>query len=274
MSKNQITHEMNYSNLKVFISELKQLQPKYNPVSQGITVAGFEQSYADATVVRTKLNKSERIKKDMANIRRPVYQGLESYVVRIIAAMKALEMPEATIANAQSLLAKIQGQRIGKPKGKNDDTPPADQDDNATPPADETGTPPLHSDNPGGSREQISVAQTDMDNVRGHFDKLYELLENQPSYIPNETDLQISAVLAMKNQLEQTNDDAVAAESDYNTDYANRYTVFYFPNTGFVDRTKLAKEYVKSTFGATSAEYKRIRKIRFKNIVPRKKSRK
>jgi|GEM_PF-949839 len=261
MSKNQITHEMNYSNLQVFISELKQLQPRYNPVTPGITVSGFEQSYADATVARKNLDRSAGIKKDMANIRRPVYEGLESYVVRIIAAMKALEMPGATITNAQSLLARIQGQRIGKPKGRNEDAPPAG----------ETATPPLHSANPGSNREQVSTAQTDMENVRGHFSKLYELLGNQPTYTPNETDLQLPALLAMKNLLEQTNDNAIAAESAYNTDYAYRYTVFYAPKTGFVDRTKLAKEYVKSIFGPTSAEYGRIKKIRFKNIVPRKK---
>jgi hypothetical protein len=249
-----------------FISECTALQPKFNPVAAALTITGMQQKLADAEQIREKFKKTTEKRDAAINFRRPLFEAVPGLAVRAVGAMEDLGMDAGAIEDAKGYLRKIQGVRSPnspkpKSKGKQPDEAPNGPDENADLP--EGG------DNDGlGSKEprQRSVSQRGMDNLYDNFDNICILLEAHPEYVPNETDLQLAALLAYRALLKQANDAAVNAETDYNNDKARRDEVYYAPHTGLVDVTKRVKRYVRNTFTPQSAEYKRINAIKFRNF--------
>lgn len=112
----------------------------------------------------------------------------------------------------------------------------------------------------------ISTSQQSYDQLIQHFAGLISTLQSEPSYAPNETDLQIPTLINKQNDLTQKNNQvAIAYASVINARIARDKTL-YAPNTGLVDIATDVKKYIKSIFGATSPEFAQVSGIEFKSV--------
>ena len=99
-----------------------------------------------------------------------------------------------------------------------------------------------------------------------HFEKLIEIGAIEPSYNPNELPLKVATLSAYKDELTLINTEVKTKYVPYSNAMKSRNAKLYNPETGIVSLTQMVKNYVKSVFGATSAEYKSISKLTFVNI--------
>ena len=96
-----------------------------------------------------------------------------------------------------------------------------------------------------------------------NFDKLIKLLTSVTLYAPNEADLKVTALTAVLNDLKAKNLAVTNAEVPLNNARISRNDILYKTNTGLVDTALDVKTYIKSVYGATSPQYKKISKIKF-----------
>lgn len=90
-------------------------------------------------------------------------------------------------------------------------------------------------------------------------------MASEPSYAPNETELQITSLQAKAQDLRDKNNQVATAYTAVSNARLERNRILYQENTGLVDTALDVKKYLKSLFGASSAEYNQIKGIKFKN---------
>jgi hypothetical protein len=110
----------------------------------------------------------------------------------------------------------------------------------------------------------ISASQTSMDNRIENFYKLIQLLISHTVYAPNETELQTATLTTLCNSMKSKNTAVINAYSALSNARISRDKVLYHPETGLVYIALEVRKYVKSVFGASSAQYKILSKIHFK----------
>ena len=98
------------------------------------------------------------------------------------------------------------------------------------------------------------------------LDKLIQLLFVMPEYSPNEEDLKPVNLINYYNLLKSSNSQALATENQLDIARTSRNETLYKPEVGMIDTAKAAKMYVKSLFGARSAQYKQISGLAFRDI--------
>lgn len=102
------------------------------------------------------------------------------------------------------------------------------------------------------------------DNRIDNYDKLIKLIAVQPEYAPNETELSITSLQTLHTDILTLNSAAVNSYTALSNARLNRNNILYSPLTGLTDIAASVKKYVKSVFGASSAEYKQVSGIQFK----------
>jgi hypothetical protein len=104
------------------------------------------------------------------------------------------------------------------------------------------------------------------DNRLDSFDKLIQLLSNIPQYAPNEEELQVSTLANYYAALSSVNTNAGQAETDLSNIRLVRNELLYKSGVGLVDIAQSVKIYIKSLFGATSAQYKQVTSLVFTSV--------
>src|SRR5690606_23072724 len=97
----------------------------------------------------------------------------------------------------------------------------------------------------------ISTSQQSYDQQIQHFAGIISILESEPSYQPNETDLQIATLLAKQTDLKAKNSAVATAYTNVSNSRIQRDVAMYAKNTGLFDTASEVKKYVKSVFGAS-----------------------
>lgn len=157
--------------------------------------------------------------------------------------MDATDATDKLVKDAKSINNKIQGKRSGdKPT-----PPPAGVTDAA-------------------EDKTISVSQQSYDSLIENFDKLIQLVSSEPTYTPNETDLQVSTLTTTLGNLKTTNTGVINAYTNYSNARITRNTILYGATSGLVEIAGDVKKYVKSVFGATSPQFKQVSKLEFKKV--------
>lgn len=166
----------------------------------------------------------------------------------MVNALEATDATDELIKDAKTLNRKVQGSRKGK--GTKPEAPP-------TPPDSAT------------EDKQISVSQQSYDSIIENIGKLGELIISEPTYAPNEVDLQVATLTTFHSNLKATNTAVINATTAISNARIARNNILYADKTGLYDIAQEVKKYVKSVFGATSPQYKQVSKIKF--TKPRKK---
>lgn len=110
----------------------------------------------------------------------------------------------------------------------------------------------------------ISTNQQSYDQQIQHLVGIISVLETEPSYAPNETDLQIATLTAKQADLTSKNTAVATAYTNISNSRIARDTTIYATDTGLFDIAAEVKKYIKSVFGATSPQFAQVKGIEFK----------
>jgi hypothetical protein len=246
-STTETGHAKNVANFEQLIIECTALGASYNPSNTAIKLAALTSQLASAKTNVAAVNVAQAANSGAVAARDVAFSSLNKLSTRIFNSLKASGTTVQVDENAQTLVRKLQGRRATAKL--------TDEEKKAAEAA-------------GKSVIEISTSQMSFDNRLDNFDKFIKLLTSVTLYAPNEADLKVAALTATYNDLKAKNLAAVSSETNLSNARIARDLVLYTNNTGIVDISIDIKNYIKSIFGATSPQYKKISKLKF---VSRKK---
>ena len=110
----------------------------------------------------------------------------------------------------------------------------------------------------------ISTSQQSYTQQIQHLAGLISVLESEPSYTPNETDLQIATLVAKQNELTTKNEEVATSYANISNSRIARNTTLYSTEGSIFDVASEVKKYIKSIYGASSPEFAQVKGIEFK----------
>jgi len=245
-STSETGHAKNVANFEDLISFCNGYGSTYNPSKAILQIPNLTTLHSNAQVSIAKVNTAKTAFINATNARQAAFEPLKKLCTRIVNALDATDATDKLVKDAKTINNKIQGKRSGeKPKPK------------------------TISENEAAEDKSISVSQQSFDSLIENFSKLIELVSSEPTYTPNETELQISSLQTKLGDLKTTNTAVVNSYTNYSNSRITRNSILYGQTTGLVDIALEVKKYVKSVFGATSPQFKQVSKLEFKR--PKKK---
>jgi len=174
------------------------------------------------------------------NDRVEAFDRLRSLSTRLVNALETTDANKDKIDDAKGFNRKLQGKRASKIEEPVDPNQPAPK--------------------------TISSSQQSYDQLIQHFEGLISVLESEPSYAPNETDLKVTALNAKATDLKDKNNKVAVAYTAVSNSRIDRNKTLYKDDSGLVDIATEVKKYIKSVYGAKSPEFGQVKGIAFKNI--------
>lgn len=241
-STSETGHSINVANFETIITDITSYGTIYNPSKVSLKVTALNTLLASAKSAVNAVSSAEPAHKLAINAREVAFKPLSPLVTKVINALKATDTTVQVDESAQTLVRKLQGRRA---------TPKKTEEQKKV--ASEAGKEIV----------EISTSQMSFDSRIDNFDKLIKLLASVTLYTPNEADLKVSALTTVLNDLKAKNSAVMSAEVPLNNSRIARNDVLYKENTGLVDIALDVKTYIKSVYGATSPQYKKISKVKF-----------
>lgn len=246
-------HAKNLANLNRLIQALIAMGNFYNPGYASITVAGLKTLETNANKAQDDVNLYYSIWQDAINQRKAAFDGLDKFASRLYAAFVGSGAQPEAAKDLKALCDQMAA--AGKlTKG--------DAGRTATTQGAGTGQP--------AQPVRTSTRHIGFDEKTDAFAKAVLLLQGQPAFVPNEADLNLTALQQKLSGLKKANNDVIAAELNIDGARIERNTLFY-KEGGLLDLVKQAKAYIKSLQG-NGQMYKNISAIRFVRVVPVKKA--
>lgn len=212
----------------------------YNPSRPDLRVGDLQtletsalSSLADVLAKKTAYNNT-------VNLRMDAFRGIKALATRIINSLQATSATNELVKDAKTYNKKLQGVRAGKIETPIDPNAPV----------------PVH----------ISVSQQSYDQLIQHISGLIEVVQSEPSYAPNEADLQVPNLIAYRDDLVLKNNDVSTFHTDVSNSRINRDQILYLDPTGLIFIAQDVKMYIKSVFGASSDQYRQVKGIPFRRI--------
>ena len=235
-SSSETGHTKNVSNFKTAITYCNGYGASYNPSNPALAIPELTTKQQKSKETLDVVKKTDANYKKAEGLRKLAFKPLKNLGTKIIAALVSAQAPKSVIDDASAVNAKIQGKRV-------DNSEPAE------------------------SKKRNSVSQQSYDLQIDHLEKLIEIVAAEEKYNPNEDALKVATLIDYKVKLEKANNFAKDNYSPYSDALVARDKMLYDPETGLVTIAKLIKNYVKSVFGASSPEFKKINKLRFRTII-------
>lgn len=238
-SNSETGHAKNVANLKTLNGYLASLGAKYNPTKKSITLPRLQAMHTDADKALTDIQDALPAFSAAVDAQEAVFKPLDKLVTRMVRAYKAAIENPAEAETAIALQKKINGQ------GKKSD------------PKKEAAE----------GEDPISTSQLSYDNRQANFQLLVKTMAANPNYQPNETELQISTLQALADELKQKTEAVDATSAPLINGRIARNSILYKSQTGLLpDVLKAVKDYIISVYGAGSPEIKYINTLKFKGI--------
>jgi hypothetical protein len=244
-STSETGHAKNAAAFTDIIKGVTDFDTKYQPSNERIQLWQLEQKQKLVHTAMDNWGTARQNDDDAENQRTEIFGNLPTYATRITNALiSSGNISPLTIQDAQSIMKKIRGTRSAK------------------------GTKEIAEAKTAGSEQPrtSSVSQQSYDQKLAHFIALRKLVTAQPTYNPNEADLQLSGLITYESQLTTSNNVKIDARSKLIDARNERNIQLYHEETGVIQLSKEIKSYVKSVFGSTHVNYKKINGIPFKLI--------
>lgn len=236
-STSETGHAKNVANFQDLIEFVTGYGATYNPSKNSLKLAELitlktsaENSLSDVITKNTLYN-------NKVNERISAFNGLKSLSTRLINALQTTDATPETVNNAKTFNRKMQGKKASESQPQTDP--------NATAP------------------NTISTSQQSYDQLIQHLSGLKSVLETEPSYVPNETDLQVATIEAKITELTDKNTAVATAYANISNSRISRNEVLYTNSTALVETANEVKKYIKSVFGATSPQFAQVKGIEF-----------
>jgi hypothetical protein len=236
-STSETGHAKNVANLQDLISFLTGYCATYNPTKNALKLPQLTALYTASQASITDVVSKNTIYNNKVNERVVAFKDLKSLSTRLINALQTTDATSEKVADAKAFNKKMQGIRA-----KAIETP---SDPNAPAP------------------NSISTSQQSYDQQIQHLAGIISVLQTEPSYAPNETDLQIATLTAKQVDLTAKNNAVSAAYTNVRNSRIARDTTIYGTDTGLFDIATEVKKYIKSVFGATSPQFAQVKGIEF-----------
>lgn len=237
-STSETGHAKNVANFQDIIAFVTGYGAIYNPnknalkLPQLITLkTASETSLADVITKNTAYN-------NKVNERVTAFSTLKSLSTRLVNALESTDATAQLIKDAKGFNRKMQGQKATTTSTPTDPNTPAPN--------------------------TISTSQQSYDQQIQHLAGLISVLQSEPTYAPNETDLKIVSLIAKQTDLTSKNNAVATAYTNVSNSRIARNTKLYSTDTGLVDIALDVKKYIKSIYGATSPEFAQVKGIEFK----------
>jgi len=235
-STSETGHAKNVANFQDLNAVVTGYGAVYNPSKVAIQLANLLALFTTAAASLAQVITTNALFNNSVNVRMIAFEGLRSLCTRVINALEATDATEQTIKDARTIINTIMGRRAK----------PVPVDPNQPAP------------------NTISVSQQSYDQLIQHFEMLIALVENEPLYNPNETDLKVVNLKLKLDELKAANADVFTHYTTVSNARIDRNKVLYLPSTGLVDTAEDVKSYAKSVFGARSPEFALINHIKFR----------
>jgi hypothetical protein len=237
-STSETGHAKNVANFEDLISFCNGYGGSYKPSKAILQIPNLTTLHSNAESSITAVTNAKNAFTVATNQRQTAFDPLRKLCTRIVNALDATEASDKLVKDAKTINNKIQGKRATpRPKPKPDSEAAEDK--------------------------TISVSQQSYDALIENFEKLIDLVSTEPTYTPNETELQISTLQTTLGNLKATNTAVVNAYTNYSNARITRNNILYAPTSGLVDVALEVKKYIKSVFGSTSPQYKQVSKLEF-----------
>lgn len=239
-STTETGHAKNLAHFLQLISFCEGYAEVYNPTKESLKIPQLKTLYQEAQdhINATKTQKATFDK--VTNLRKTAFINLKPLSTKIINAFAVSGADNLAINNIKSVNKKIQG-KPAQPKTTNKNN------DNTT-------------------ITTISTSQQSYDKQVDHFINLLEILQQNEHYNPNEEELKVSTLKQKLEELQNANATIVNTYTAYNNAMLKRNFTLYNPLSGLVQIAKEVKQYIKSIYGATSPQFKKISALEFKIV--------
>ena len=241
-STSETGHRINVANFEYILSDIASHGSVYNPSRPALKIDALNTLLTASKNAVEAVNAAEPPYKLAKNARDYAFKSLNILSTKVINSLKSTTTTAQVDGTATTLIRKLQGRRASPKKTD-------EQKKTAT--------------DAGKDLVEISSSQMSFDSRIENLDKLIKLLSTIPQYTPNEEELKLASLEALRLDLKLKNTAVLSASVALSNMRINRNKVLYLPDDGMVDVAYSIKSYVKSLYGSRSPEYLRISKIKF-----------
>lgn len=239
-STSEVGHAKNVANFQDLIAFVNGYGATYNPSKNSLKPPQLEALYIQASASLDGVVNKNTDYNNVVNERVEAFSVLRPLSTRLVNALDSTDASDEKVNDAKGFNRKIQGQRASKKEEPVDPNQPAPN--------------------------TISSSQQSYDQLIQHFEGMTSVLNSEPSYTPNETELQVATLQAKLQTLKDTNAQVSKFHAEISNARMERNKILYNDESGLVDTSGEVKKYVKSVYGATSPEFGQIKGIAF-NII-------
>ena len=236
-STSEVGHAKNVANFQDLIEFVIGYGATYNPSKNSLKLPQLIALKDNAQLKLNDVITKNTIYNNKVNERMVAFGNLKSFSTRLVNALQTTDATNDTINNAKTFNRKMQGK-----KASTTQTP---TDPNAPAPA------------------TISTSQQSYDQLIQHLTGLKSVLETEPSYTPNEIELQIATIDSKIADLSAKNTAVATAYTNISNSRISRNETLYTNENGIYETASEVKKYIKSVFGASSPQYNQVSGIKF-----------
>lgn len=239
-STSETGHAKNVANFQKLIDFVTDYGTDYQPSKKNLQLPALTTLKTAAADAISDVLTKNTLYNGKVNDRLEAFKGLRSLSTRLVNALQSTDASPETIKDAKVFNKKIQGKRSATRET----------------PVDPGSVPP----------NTISTSQQSYDQLIQHFSGLKSLLENEPSYSPNEVDLQITSLDTLTADLTDKNTEVSKSYTKVSNARIARNKTLYTEAESLVETANDVKKYIKSVFGATSPEVAQVKGLEFRKV--------
>ena len=236
-STSEVGHAKNVANFQDLIEFVTGYGATYNPSKSSLKLAQLVALKATAETKLTDVISKNTAYNNKVNERMVAFSNLKSLSTRLVNALQTTDATTQTINDAKTFNRKMQGKKASASQTPTDPNAPAPK--------------------------TISTSQQSYDQLIQHLAGLKSVLEEESSYTPNETDLQVATIDTKIADLTAKNTAVSTAYTNISNSRISRNETLYTSDNGIFETASEVKKYIKSVFGASSPQYNQVSGIKF-----------
>lgn len=241
-SSNLSGNEQNVTNLGLLITVIKTFGPTYNPPKPSLTIPGLTELLEKGKLEINAANIAEVNYNNSLSARTVAFDGYDGLITRSINALRIMDVPAQTLAQAEALVRELRGKRASELL-TDEELAAAKAEGNPT--------------------KQVVKHNSTINSKLENLAKYVLLLESIPDYRPNETEITTPALRSKLEDLKTKHDQVHSSEATLDAARSSRDKFLYTEKIGLVDNGQNAKTYTKSVYGADSPQYRQVAAIKF-----------
>ena len=236
-STSEVGHAKNVANFQDLIEFVIGYGETYNPSKNSLKLPQLIALKDNAQAKLNDVITKNTIYNNKVNERMVAFSNLKSFSTRLVNALQTTDATNETINNAKTFNRKMQGKKASTAQTPTDPNTPAPT--------------------------TISTSQQSYDQLIQHLAGLKSVLETEPSYTPNEIELQIATIDSKIADLSAKNTAVATAYTNISNSRISRNETLYTSENGIYETASEVKKYIKSVFGASSPQYNQVSGIKF-----------